>query len=100
MCPRKRGKVSDKIDVRKHPGGQISIWWYEVASTCRICFRAYFLVESVSQELPGTVTGEENPDPCYWRWIPASRQGVVYGGAMEPPKFSYRFLSSGTSQRR
>lgn len=86
----------DEIEVERHADEKdAAVWWYSVRDRDGYVFVRIPVVQSCAHELVGTLVGENNPDPRYWRWVAQERQGVIVGGGSVPPTLKVDFIVIG-----
>lgn len=91
-----RAEGSDKIEIEKHTEEKSpETWWYTVKPLPDYMFVRIPLTASGIQELLGCVSGESNPDSCYWRWVALPKPGVIVGGNYTPPNAKVDFMVIG-----
>ena len=92
----KRLHGSDQVQIETHPQEEATgVTWFSVKEKDDYTFLRFPVIESSTQELVGTVSGEESPDTRYWRWVARPREGVIVGGNYDPPNLKMQFVVIG-----
>lgn len=91
-----RAEGNEKIFVERHPSDSSdAVWWFSVTEVPEYTFIRMPVIESCAHELVGQVSGEENPNARYWRWVAPVKQGTIRDGKYDPPNLKVDFIVVG-----
>ena len=78
-----------------HTTERNEIFWFSVEPIQDYIFIRFPLNANGCEEIIGIKSGEELPDPAYWRWVQAARSGTIVDGSHAPPNAKVDFVVVG-----